>query len=158
MREKGYKGLFLSEDGFDSVDTAKVAGASLTQGAGTFYSSTTGPANAYPNSSKFRVDFKTKYGGDPQPNAAQAYDCASILLKGLEDAIAANGGKLPARADVCKAVRALKDFHGLTGDFTFNDRGDPTVSKYFIIQPISGDPTKWAENKITKTLEIAPPQ
>jgi hypothetical protein len=104
---------FLSDDGFDSADTAKVAGASLTQGAGTFYSSTTGPAN---------------------------------------------GGKLPARAGMCKAVRAIKDFHGLTGDFTFNDRGDPTVSKHFIIQPISGDPTKWAENKITKTLEIAPPQ
>ena len=158
MREKGYKGLFLTDDGFDSVDTPKIAGKTLLEGAGVYFSSTTGPANAYPNCGKFRQEFKAKFGGDPQPNAAQAYDCASLMLKGIEDAFQAGNGKLPSRASICKAVRSLSNFHGLTGDFTFDEKGDPTVSKYFIIQAITSDPQKWADNKVHKTLEIAPPK
>ncbi len=157
-RQKGYMGMFLSDDGFDSSDAAKIGGDILLQGAGTYFSTVAGPAAAYPGTAKFQADFKARFGSEPQPFAAQSYDSAAIALKAIENAAMAAGKKVPARADVAKAVRALKDFPGITGTFTFNAKGDLEKAKYFIIQVTSGDPAKWAENKIDKILDIAPPQ
>jgi branched-chain amino acid transport system substrate-binding protein len=157
-RSKGYKGLFLSDDGFDSSDAAKIGGDSLTQGAGTYYSTVSGPASVYPGTAKFITDFKAKFNSEPQPFAAQAYDCTAIALTAIENAVNAAKGKMPARADVTTAVRALKDFQGITGVINFNAKGDLTKAKYFIIQVTSGDPDKWSSNKIDQTLDIEPPQ
>ena len=55
-------------------------------------------------------------------------------------------------------MRALKDFPGITGTFTFNTKEDLATAKYFIIQVTSGDPAQWSQNKIDKILDIAPPQ
>ncbi len=66
--------------------------------------------------------------------------------------------QLPTREAVAKAIRELKDFAGITGTFTFNAIGDPTVAKYFVIKVNSADPAKWSENAIVETLDIAPPQ
>jgi branched-chain amino acid transport system substrate-binding protein len=157
-RQKGYKGMFLSDDGFDSSDAAKIGGDALLQGTGTYYSTVAGPASLYPGTAKFVADFKAKFNAEPQPFAAQSYDCAAIALKAIENALIASKGKLPARADVATAVRALKDFQGITGAINFNAKGDLVTAKYFIIQVTSGDPAKWSSNKIDKTLDIAPPQ
>jgi len=157
-RQKGYMGMFLSDDGFDSSDAAKIGGDILLQGAGTFFSTVAGPASAYPGTAKFQADFKAKFGSEPQPFSAQSYDSAAIALKAIENAANAAGKKIPTRADVAKAVRALKDFPGITGTFTFNTKGDLATAKYFIIQVTSGDPAQWSQNKIDKILDIAPPQ
>ncbi len=157
-RQKGFKGMFLSDDGFDSSDAAKIGGDVLLQGNGTYYSTVSGPASVYPGTAKFVAAFKAKFGAEPQPFAAQAYDCAAIALKAIENAAVAAGNKVPARADVTAAVRALKNFKGITGLINFNAKGDLTVAKYFIIQVTSSDPDKWSSNKIDKTLDIAPPQ
>jgi branched-chain amino acid transport system substrate-binding protein len=156
-REKGYKGLFLTCDGLDASDAAKIAGQALVSGGGTFYSSTVGPPQLYPNTAKFIADFKAKFGGFPEPYCAQAYDAAAILLKGIEEAIKANNGKFPARVEVCKAVRAVKEFPGVTGSITFNSKGDKVSNKYFVLQVASPDPAKWSENKVVETVELAPP-
>jgi len=157
-RQKGFKGMCLSDDGFDSPDAAKIGADTLLAGAGTYYSTVSGPASVYPGTAKFITDFKAKFGNDPQPFAAQSYDCTAILLKAIENAAKANNNKIPARADVAKAVRALQDYKGITGTITFNAKGDPAKGKYFIIQVSSADPAKWASNRIDQTLDIAPPQ
>ncbi len=157
-RQKGYTGMLLSDDGFDSSDAAKIGGDALLKGAGTYYSTTSGPASVYPGTSKFITDFKAKFNAEPQPYAAQSYDATAIALKAIESAAVAAGNKMPARADVAKAVRALKDFNGITGTINFNAKGDLTKAKYFIIQVSSGDPAQWSANKIDQTLEIEPPQ
>ncbi|CAG1016650.1 Leucine-, isoleucine-, valine-, threonine-, and alanine-binding protein [Anaerolineales bacterium] len=156
-REKGYMGMFLSDDGFDSSDAAKIGGQALLDGAGTYYSTVSGPAAVYPDTAKFITDFKAKYSSDPQPFAAQGYDSAGICLKAIEAAAKAKNGEIPTRAEVANAVRALKDYQGITGTITFNSIGDPVVAKYFVIQVGSTDPTKWPENPIVETLDIAPP-
>ena len=157
-RERGYEGIFLSDDGFDSSDAAKIGGSTLISGGGTFYSTVSGPASVYPGTAKFLKDFQAKYNATPQPFAAQSYDCMAISLKAIENAAKANGGKLPTRKAVAMAVRDLQDFKGITGTFTFNKIGDPEKALYFVIQVESADPAKWSENKIVKTLEIAPPK
>jgi branched-chain amino acid transport system substrate-binding protein len=157
-RQKGFKGMCLSDDGFDSSDATKIAKEALLEGAGTYFSTVSGPANVYPDTAKFIADFKTRFGNNPQPFAAQSYDCAAMLLKAIENAAVAAGGKIPTRSEVAKAVRALQAFHGMTGTLTFNPKGDLTMGKYFIIQVTSADPAKWSANRIDQTLQIAPPQ
>ena len=156
-RDRGYMGMFLSDDGFDSSDAAKIGGQALLDGTGTYYSTVSGPASVYPDTAKFIADFKAAYGSDPQPFAAQGYDSMAICLKAIENAAKDAGGEVPTRAAVTTAVRALKDFKGITGTFTFNSIGDVMTAQYFVIQVNSADPTKWSSNPITETLNIAPP-
>ncbi|MFZ4617878.1 MAG: branched-chain amino acid ABC transporter substrate-binding protein, partial [Rectinemataceae bacterium] len=85
-RQKGYMGMYLSDDGFDASDAAKIGGDSLLAGAGTYFSTVSGPASVYPGTAKFVADFKAKFGSEPQPFAAQSYDCAAIALKAIETA------------------------------------------------------------------------
>ena len=156
-REKGYAGMFLSDDGFDSSDAAKIGGQTLIDGKGTYYSTVSGPAAVYAGTAKFIEDFKAKYNSDPQPFAAQGYDSMAICLKAIEDAAASAGGQIPERAAVANAVRALKAFPGITGTFTFNSIGDPETAQYFIIKVDSANPDDWSKNSIAQTLDIAPP-
>jgi branched-chain amino acid transport system substrate-binding protein len=157
-RERGYEGIFLSDDGFDSSDATKIAGQTLTNGGGTFYSTVSGPASVYPGTAKFIQDFKASFNADPQPFAAQGFDSMAIGLKAIENAAKANKNKVPTREAVAQAVRALKNFKGITGTFTFNEIGDPVVAQYFVIQVNSADPAQWSKNAVVKTLEIAPPK
>jgi branched-chain amino acid transport system substrate-binding protein len=157
-RERGYMGMFLSDDGYDSLDAVKIGGKTLLDGSGTFYSTVAGPASLYPGTAKFIQDFKAKYTAAPQPFAAQGYDSMGICLKAIENAAKANGNKIPTREAVAKAVRALQDYAGITGKFTFNAIGDPTIAKYFVMKVNSPDPAKWNDNPVVETLDIAPPK
>ena len=157
-RERGFTGTFLSDDGFDSSDASKIAGQTLVDGGGSYYSTVSGPASVYAGTAKFIADFKAKFNSDPQPFAAQGYDSMAICLKAIENAAKAKGNATPSREAVAKAIRELKDFVGITGTFTFNKIGDPTVGKYFVIKVNSADPAKWSENAVVETLDIAPPQ
>jgi branched-chain amino acid transport system substrate-binding protein len=157
-RERGFMGMFLSDDGYDSLDAVKIGGKTLLEGNGTFYSTVAGPASLYPGTAKFIQDFKAKYNAAPQPFAAQGYDSMGICLKAIETAAKANGNKVPTREAVAKAVRALQEYPGITGKFTFNAIGDPTIAKYFVMKVNSADPAKWNDNPVVETLDIAPPK
>ena len=157
-RQKGYMGVFLSDDGFDSTEAASIGGEALIQGGGTYYSTVAGPAKLYPGTAKFQTDFKAKYGADPKPFAAQGFDSMGICLKAIEEAAKANGNQTPTRQQVAEAVRALKDFPGITGTINFNGKGDMLQAQYFIIQVTSADPAKWNDNTVTETLTFAPPE
>lgn len=157
-RQKGFKGMFLSDDGYDSPEAVNIGGPTLLDGGGIYYTTVAGPAKLYPGTAKFQTDFKAKYNADPKPFAAQGYDSMGICLKAVENAAKANGNKMPTRQAVAQAVRALKDYPGITGTINFNAKGDLTTAKYFVIQVTSADPAKWNDNKIDQTLDIAPPQ
>ncbi len=154
-RDKGIKATLLGPDGLDSADLAKIAGDAIKS---MYYTTVAGPVTYYPEAAKFATDYKARFGKDPEPFAAQSYDSAAIILKAIENAAKANGNKKPTRAAVRDAVRALKDFKGITGTVNFDSKGDIAVAKYFVIQVVSSDPAKWGENKAIKTLDIpAPP-
>lgn len=157
-REKGYMGMFLSGDGFDSPVAAEIAGDTLTQGSGSFYTTVAGPAKLYAGTAKFVDDFKAKYNSEPLPFAAQSYDSMAICLSAIEAAANGMGSAAPERGAVADAVRALVDFKGITGTYTFNNIGDPQSSMYFVMGVGSGDPAVWSDNSIADTLDIAPPQ
>ena len=82
-REKGVKGKFLGPDGMDSSDLTKIAGKAVV---GMYYTSAAGPASALPKAKAFSEEFKKKFGKNPEPYAAEAYDAATIAIKAIETA------------------------------------------------------------------------
>lgn len=153
-REKGYEGTFMGPDGMDATALVEIAGSTLIDGGGMFYSTVAGPASLYPGTAKFVEDFTASFGSAPQPFAAQAYDAMAICLKAIENV--AKDGEV-TREGVANAIRALVDFPGITGSYTFNAIGDASVAQYFVIKVTSTDPAKWSENAVVQTLDIAPP-
>ena len=82
-REKGIKAKFLGPDGLDSSDLTKIAGKTVV---GMHYTSVAGPVSVYPQAKQFADEYKKKFGKNPEPFAAQAYDATAILIKAIEAA------------------------------------------------------------------------
>jgi branched-chain amino acid transport system substrate-binding protein len=150
-REKGVRARFMGPDGLDSSDLTKIAGKAVV---GMYYTSVAGPVTVYPEAKQFAEEYKKKFGKNPEPFAAQAYDATAIALKALE--AATKGGKMPTRDAVTAAVRDVKH-KGVTGSVEFDAKGDPRKALYFVLQVASDDPTKWGDNKEVKRLSIAAP-
>jgi branched-chain amino acid transport system substrate-binding protein len=150
-REKGIKAKFLGPDGLDSSDLTKIAGKAVV---GMHYTSAAGPASALPKAKTFVEEFKKKFGKNPEPYAAEAYDATTIALRAIENL--AKSGKTPGREDVAAAARKVK-LSGLTGEIAFDDKGDREKAQYFVLEVVSDDPQKWGDNKIVKQLTIAAP-
>src|SRR5712692_3897905 len=72
-REKGIKAKFMGPDGMDSSDLVKIGGKTVV---GMYYTSAAGPASALPKAKAFSEEFKKKFGKNPEPYAAEAYDAA----------------------------------------------------------------------------------
>jgi branched-chain amino acid transport system substrate-binding protein len=149
--EKGIKAKFMGPDGMDSSDLTKIAGKAVV---GMYYTSAAGPASALPKAKGFVEDFKKKFGKNPEPYAAEAYDAAAIALKAIE--AAAKGGKVPTREAVAAEVRKVK-YNGITGEIEFDGKGDRKKANYFVLEVASDNPEKWGDNKIVKQLTIAAP-
>jgi branched-chain amino acid transport system substrate-binding protein len=150
-REKGVKSKLMGPDGMDSSDLTKIAGKTVV---GMHYTSVAGPVSVYPKAKQFADEYKKKFGKNPEPFAAQAYDSAVIAIKALEGAT--KGGKAPTRDAVTAAVRDVR-YDGITGTVEFDSKGDPKKALYFVLQVASDDPLKWGDNKEVKRLTIAAP-
>lgn len=155
-RAAGYMGAFLLID--DNPALADLAGPLLIEGGGAYYTSIAVPANLYPDAGQFIDDFDNRYGVVPQLYAAQAYDAAGICIKAIEESSKVKGGELPTRNDVANAIRALQDFKGITGIYTFNKEGDPNLIKYFVVKVTSVDSGNWGQNTVIATIESEPPK
>src|SRR4026208_1469852 len=132
-REKGIKSKFMGPYGLDSSDLTKIAGKAVV---GMTYTSAAGPASALPKAKAFVDEFKKKFGKNPEPYAAEAYDSATIALKAIEET--AKKGKV-SREDVSSAVRKTK-LSGITGEIAFDAKGDRQKAQYFVLQVVSDDP------------------
>lgn len=130
-RDKGITVPFMGGDGMDSSGLVDIAGDAVIN---TFITSIAGDSNATEAGKKFVADYKAKFNKDPESFSVYAYDSMGVFLKGLEDAINANGGKLPSKADVAAAVRAVENFEGALTTVTFDDKGDNVNAKVFIYE------------------------
>jgi branched-chain amino acid transport system substrate-binding protein len=152
-REKGITAKFLGPDGMDSSKLAELGGDAIVD---MNYTSTAGPASAFPGAAAFIADYEAKFSEQVQPYAAEGYDSMGICLEGIARAAEA-AGALPTRAQVAAEVRATSGYAGITGDKTFNEIGDLVVAKYFVLQVGSSDPAAWGTNTIVETLDIPAP-
>ena len=151
-REKGIKAKFMGPDGMDSSDLTKIAGKAVV---GMHYTSVAGPVSVYPQAKQFANEYKKKFGKNPEPFAAQAYDATAIVLKAHRGGRQGRQGAR-RRDSVTAAVRNVKHT-GITGSVEFDDKGDPKKALYFVLQVASDNPEKWGDNKEVKRLTIAAP-
>ncbi len=131
MREKGVKAVYMGPDGLDSSEMVKIAGQQVI---GTYYTTVAGPMDAYPESAAFAKRFKQRFGKEVESFGMYGYDAAMVGLKAIEQAVQSLGGKKPTRSQVAAAIRSLKNFKGVTGAITFDDKGDPVKAKYFVLK------------------------
>jgi len=82
---------------------------------------------AYPGGEKFLAAYKAKYGtAGPDPYAIYGYE---VMKLGL-DTIASLGVNGDNKADVLKALFAIKDRHSVIGTYGFDANGDTTLKSY----------------------------
>jgi branched-chain amino acid transport system substrate-binding protein len=66
---------------------------------------------------RFKSDFERKYGWQPSQYAGNAYDLTNLVL----DAVAHAGRD---REAITRSVLSTKGYQGVTGEITFDERGD----------------------------------
>ncbi|MED4585736.1 branched-chain amino acid ABC transporter substrate-binding protein [Brevibacillus choshinensis] len=135
-REKGYKGIFMGGDGYDSADMVKIAGADNANNV--VFTSTVGDVGATEDGKKWISDFESSTGNKVGIFTSFGYDSMGVMLNGLEEAIKANGGKKPSREQVLDAVHKTKDFKGKFVNVTFDDKGDNTFASVYVYKYENG--------------------
>lgn len=130
-REKGLDVPFMGGDGLDSSTLVEIAGDAVKN---TFITSVAGDTTATDAGKDFAAKYKDKYGKNVESYSAYGYDSMGVVLKGIEDAINGNDGKLPSREQVRDAVRAVTDFQGVVTTVTFDDKGDNENAQVFIYE------------------------
>jgi branched-chain amino acid transport system substrate-binding protein len=156
-RAAGYMGPFLGMSGLDNAGLLEFAGPLLLDGGGMYYSETLAASTAYPGAMQFASDYENAYGIKPGVFSTTAFDATGICLTAIEKAIIANNGELPSRTQVAKEIRALKDYAGISGTYTFNAIGEPESMDYFIYKVASFDANNWSQNTLVTSYSIPAP-
>lgn len=149
MRERGITANFVSDDAFDSSEFVKIA---QSASAGVCYTAVAGPIDSFPAAKPFADRFKAKFGKMPESYALTAYDCANVILAGLEASLEKNGGKIPTREQLSAAVRQVS-IKGITGQIDFDSKGDRKLADYYIIKFEKAE----YPGKLVKSTQAAPP-
>ncbi|HAO98916.1 MAG TPA: ethanolamine utilization protein EutJ, partial [Fibrobacteres bacterium] len=111
-RKLGITVPLLGGDGWDSEKLWEIGGEALN---GCYYSNHSSTDDPNPILQKFVVDYKARYGGQPDAMAALAYDAALVLI----DAIKRAGSASPD--SIRMALAATKNFPGATGSITIDE-------------------------------------
>ncbi len=155
VRAAGYEGMLLAAYGDSTLGPS--AGPQALEGRGTYYLYASTPVQANPGTQQFARDLYENYHSQPPVYAAAAYDAAGMCIAAIRDATNAKGGELPTRADVAKAIRALQDYRGITGSFSFDQDGDPLLVDYYVMQLTHITQPEWDQNVVAGAYPLPPP-
>jgi branched-chain amino acid transport system substrate-binding protein len=94
--------------------------------------------SAYPGGKTFLSQYKAKYGGGaPDPYAIYGYEAMKLGL----DTIGSLGSNGNNKADVLKALFAIKARKSVLGTYGFDQNGDTTLKAYGLYNVKNGDPS-----------------
>src|SRR5471032_261905 len=130
MAKVGYMG----GDGISDKEFETTAG---TMANGTYFSVAAPDATKLSSARDFVAAYKAKFNTEVGGYSANAYTSTKIIIAAIEKAIAANGGKMPTRADVLKNVAETKNFISPIGDITFDANGDVS-NPVLTLQKVNG--------------------
>jgi branched-chain amino acid transport system substrate-binding protein len=118
MKSLGIKAKFMGGDGICSTELVKLAGDSVSDDQ-VFCAEAGGvEGEAKVGMDDFKAKFKTKFGADVQVYAPYVYDSVKIMVAAMVAAKSSDPAKyLPVLA-------ATKDFKGVTGPISFDEKGD----------------------------------
>ena len=118
MKSLGIKAKFMGGDGICSTELVKLAGDSVTDDQ-VFCAEAGGvEGEAKVGMDDFKAKFKTKFGADVQVYAPYVYDSVKIMVAAMVAA------KSSAPAKYLPVLAATKDYKGVTGPISFDEKGD----------------------------------
>jgi branched-chain amino acid transport system substrate-binding protein len=118
MKSLGISAKFMGGDGICSTELVKLAGDAVSDGQ-VFCAEAGGvEGKAKVGMDDFKKKFKAKFGADVQVYAPYVYDSVKIMVAAMVKA----GSSDPAK--YLPALAATKDFQGVTGPISFDEKGD----------------------------------
>ena len=119
MREMGMNQPVVGSNGFNSPQFIKIAGDAAN---GVIVGTPWFPNKEDQKVKDFRKAYKDKYGKEPDQFAAQAYDAVYLYEAALK-----KSGSTTDREKFRDALKNIADFVGVTGQFKFNEKRDPSM-------------------------------
>jgi len=118
MKQLGINAKFMGGDGVCSGELPKLAAGAMADGQVICAEAGGVEGKQKAGMEKFKADFKKKFGADVQIYAPYVYDAVNVLVAAMVKAGSADPKVyLPVLAKTT-------DFHGVTGDITFDEKGD----------------------------------
>lgn len=130
-RDKDISARVMGGDGLDSSEIVKIAGSDIV---GLTYTTAATDITKTPEGKAWADKYKQQFGKNVESYSAYGYDAALVALKGIENAIKANGGKMPTREQVATEIRKTKDFKGIATTVTFDEKGDNKNAKVYFFE------------------------
>ena len=119
MREMGMDQPVLGDNGFVSPELGKMAGAAADN---VYVSSMWSADRKDEKVQKFVENYTKAYGRAPDQFAASAYDGVYMAMDAMQRA-----GTPPDHKKIRDALAQMKDFKGVCGTFSFDEKRDPVV-------------------------------
>ncbi|WP_166240249.1 branched-chain amino acid ABC transporter substrate-binding protein [Paenibacillus turpanensis] len=130
-REKNISVPIMGGDGMDSSGLIEIAGESAVN---TYYTSVAADISKVDSGKSFVEKYIARYGKNVESYSVYSYDAMGVMLKAIENAIAANSGKMPTREQVRDAVREIQDYQGVVTKVGFDEKGDNNFAKVYIFK------------------------
>lgn len=118
-KELGISAPLLGGDGWDSPKLQEIGGEALN---GSFFSNHYSAEDQSPVVQNFIQSYKAAYGTVPDALAAMGYDAAKVLADAMKRA------KSLATQDITDAIAATKNFQGVTGIITLDEKRNAVKS------------------------------
>lgn len=119
MREMGMDQPVLGDNGFVSPELGKMAGAAADN---VYVSSMWSADRKDEKVQKFVENYTKAYGRAPDQFAASAYDGVYMAMDAMQRA-----GTITDHKKIRDALAQMKDFKGVCGTFSFDEKRDPVV-------------------------------
>lgn len=119
MREMGMDQPVLGDNGFVSPELGKMAGAAADN---VYVSSMWSADRKDEKVQKFVENYMKAYGRAPDQFAASAYDGVYMAMNAMQRA-----GTTTDHKKIRDALAQMKDFKGVCGTFSFDEKRDPVV-------------------------------
>jgi len=118
-KELGLNVPLMGGDGWDSPKLGEIGGKSIE---GSYFSNHYSPEDQSPVVQKFIAEFKARYGIVPDGLAAMGYDAAKVLADAMTRAPDLSN------TAIRDAIANTKEYPGVTGVITLNEKRDPVKS------------------------------
>jgi branched-chain amino acid transport system substrate-binding protein len=133
-RELGITATLMGGDGWDSEKLFELGGSAID---GSYFSNHYSPDDPNPRIQKFIAAYKAAYGSVPDALAALGYDAAMVAVDAIKRAPSFD------RAAIRDAIAQTKNFHGVTGSITLDEKRNAT--KPAVVLEVSKGKTKYVD-------------
>jgi branched-chain amino acid transport system substrate-binding protein len=133
-RELGITAKLMGGDGWDSEKLFELGGSAVE---GSYFSNHYSPDDPNPRVQKFIASYKKAYGSVPDSLAALGYDAAMVAMDAIKRAPSFD------RAAIRDAIAQTKNFHGVTGSITLDEKRNATKSA--VVLEVEKGKTKYVD-------------